>query len=211
MNFLIKGFIIGLSIAAPVGPIGVLCINRTLALGRLTGFLSGLGAATADAAYGAVAGFGLSFVTTFLLGQQFWLRLVGGLFLVYLGLRTLLSRPAEKEAAVQGRGLAGAYVSTLLLTLTNPITIISFAAVFAGLGIGARSGDYLAASGLVLGVFLGSAAWWLLLSLGVGSLRGGLGPRGRTWINRLAGLVILAFGGLALASLVSLANRAGQA
>lgn len=211
MNLLIKGFIIGLSIAAPVGPIGVLCINRTLAQGRLSGFLSGLGAATADAAYGAVAGFGLSFVTTLILGQQFWLRLVGGLFLFYLGLRTLLSRPAQTEAPVKGRGLAGAYVSTLFLTLTNPMTIISFAAVFAGLGIGARSGDYLAASALVLGVFLGSAAWWLLLSLGVGALRGGLGLRGRIWINRLAGLVILAFGGLALASLVSLANRAGQA
>ena len=134
--FLFQGVLLGFSIAAPVGPIGVLCIRRTLAEGRLTGFVSGLGAATADAIYGLVAGFGLTFVSSLLVGGQFWMRLVGGAFLCYLGARTFLAKPAQRTASATGSGLLGAYASTLVLTLTNPMTIFSFAAVFAGLGVG---------------------------------------------------------------------------
>src|SRR3990172_2905035 len=125
---LFKGVLLGFSIAAPVGSIGVLCIRRTLADGRAAGFVSGLGAATADALYGAVAAFGLAFVTNALIGQQLWLRLGGGAFLCYLGAKTFLSAPAERPAEARGGGLLAAYASTLALTLTNPTTILSFVA-----------------------------------------------------------------------------------
>ena len=197
---LLRGALIGFSIAAPVGPIGVLCIRRTLADGRAHGFVSGLGAATADAVYGSVAAFGLTFVSGLLVSQQPWLPLVGGAFLCYLGVKTFLARPAERGAAAGG-GLAGAYVSTFFLTLTNPTTILSFAAIFAGLGLGGAAGSYAAAAALVLGVFLGSALWWLILSGGVAPLRAQFGASGLRWINRLAGVIIAGFGALALLSL----------
>src|SRR5688572_12269534 len=130
LEFMFKGLLIGFSIAAPVGPIGVLCIRRSLADGRQVGLATGLGAATADAAYGAVAGFGLTAISSFLVGQRLWLGLLGGIFLCYLGFRTFISRPAEQTAETRSGGLASAYLSTLLLTLTNPMTILSFVAVF---------------------------------------------------------------------------------
>ncbi len=197
-TFLIKGLIIGFSIAAPVGPIGVLCIRRTLADGRVSGLVSGLGAAAADAIYGCIAGFGLTFVSGFLVGRQAWLRIAGGAFLCFLGIRTFLSGPAEKSASAAGRNLAGAFVSTFFLTLTNPMTILSFVGIFAGLGIAGAGGDYGAAGALVLGVFSGSALWWFLLSGGVGALRERFTPRGMRWVNRGAGVIIAAFGLLAL-------------
>jgi threonine/homoserine/homoserine lactone efflux protein len=152
LELLAKGLVIGLSIAAPVGPIGVLCIRRTLAEGMPSGFFSGLGAATADAFYGAVAGFGLTVVSGLLVSQQMWTRLLGGLFLVFLGVKTFLSEPSERAASASGKGLLAAYLSTLFLTLTNPMTILSFTVIFAGLGLGAMTGDYLSAAALVLGV-----------------------------------------------------------
>jgi len=194
----VRGLAVGFAIAAPVGPIGVLCIRRTLADGRATGFVSGLGAATADAAYGAVAALGLTAISGLLVRQSGWLRLLGGLFLCYLGVRTFLSRPAERGAAAQGRGLLGAYLSTLALTLTNPTTILSFVAVFAGLGLASGAGGYAGAGVMVSGVFLGSAAWWLILSGGVGLCRSRLTLGALRWVNRVSGLVILTFGALAL-------------
>ena len=199
---LLRGVVLGFSIAAPVGPIGLLCIRRTLAEGRLVGLVSGLGAATADMSYGLVAAFGLTAVSTLLVSQAVCLRVVGGLFLLYLGARTWLARPGDRPAAVAGRGLAGAYASTLFLTLTNPMTILSFVAIFAGLGLGDTGGDYRTATLLVVGVFVGSALWWLLLSGGVSLFRGRLTPTRLVWVNRLAGLVILGFGVVTLASLV---------
>ena len=157
IRFLLRGLIIGFSIAAPVGPIGVLCIRRTLAAGRASGLVSGLGAATADAIYGCIAGFGLTFISSILISQQVWLRLIGGVFLCYLGLKTFLARPAQQAALAGGNGLVGAYASTFFLTLTNPMTILSFAAIFAGLGVTSASGNYVSAGVLVLGVFIGSA------------------------------------------------------
>ncbi|MCX6033336.1 MAG: LysE family translocator [Chloroflexi bacterium] len=201
LSVLGRGLLLGFSIAAPVGPIGVLCIRRTLAQGRLVGFASGLGAATADALYGSIAAFGLTVISGALIGAQVGLRLVGGLFLCYLGIRTLLARPADVAANASGRSLPGAFASTLALTLTNPITILSFAAVFAGLGVG--STGYTSAAALtVLGVFLGSAFWWLLLSGGVSLLRNRFDHRAMRWVNRLSGAVILGFGLLALLSFV---------
>jgi threonine/homoserine/homoserine lactone efflux protein len=203
IGILARGLLIGFSIAAPVGPIGVLCIRRTLADGRAAGLASGMGAATADAIYGAVAGFGLTMVSGLLLGQQGWLRLLGGLFLLYLGARTALARPATQAVRVSGGvGLAGAYASTLGLTLTNPATILSFLGIFAGLGLANTAGrGYQDAALLVLGVFLGSALWWLLLSGGVSLLRARLGARALVWVNRGSGALIAAFGLLALVSM----------
>jgi threonine/homoserine/homoserine lactone efflux protein len=197
-KLLIQGFGLGLSIAAPVGPIGVLCIRRTLADGRLAGLASGLGAATADAIYGSVAAFGLTAISSVLVEGQIWLKVLGGAFLIYLGARTFFASPAERAAEARGGGLLGAYGSTLLLTLANPLTIFAFAAIFAGLGIGALGIG--AALTLVLGVFLGSAAWWLALSSGVSWLRAKFDAAAMRWVNRLSGLMILAFGILALLS-----------
>jgi threonine/homoserine/homoserine lactone efflux protein len=194
----LRGLIIGFSIAAPVGPIGVLCIRRTLAEGRASGFLSGLGAATADALYGCVAGFGLTIVSGFLVDQRFWIQLIGGIFLLALGVKTLRAVPAEHTAAAAGSGLAASYASTLLLTLTNPMTILSFAGIFAALGVAETSGDFSAAALLVLGVFVGSAAWWLLLSGGVGLLRDQLSAPVLRWTNRLSGVILVVFGAVAV-------------
>jgi threonine/homoserine/homoserine lactone efflux protein len=199
-DFMLKGMVLGFSIAAPVGPIGVLCIRRSLAEGRQIGFATGLGAATADAAYGSIAGFGLTAVSSFLASQRFWLGLAGGLFLCYLGVRTFITRPPEQAGEARGTGRFAAYFSTLLLTLTNPATILSFAAVFARFGL-LSSPDYLAASALVTGVFIGSALWWLLLSNGVALLRPQSGSIWIQRVNRLSGGVIFAFGLYALATL----------
>ncbi len=201
IGFLIRGLIIGFSIAAPVGPIGVLCIRRTLAEGRTAGLVSGLGAATADAIYGSIAGFGLTFISTMLLRQQGLFRLIGGIFLCYLGLRIFLARPVEHAAKTGRNGLVGAYLSTFFLTLTNPVTILSFMAIFAGLGLASTSGNYASAGILVLGVFTGSALWWLILSGGVGVFRERFNPRGMRWVNRISGSIITGFGLLALMSL----------
>lgn len=201
ISFLLRGLIIGFSIAAPVGPIGVLCIRRTLAEGRASGLVSGLGAATADAIYGCIAGFGLTVISSILVSQQIWLRLIGGAFLCYLGFKTFLARPAEQAASAKGDGLIGAYVSTFFLTLTNPMTILSFAAIFAGLGVTSATGNYVSAGVLVLGVFIGSALWWLILSGGVSVFRTRFNPHGLRWLNRVSGAIITGFGLFALSSL----------
>ena len=199
LNFLLKGFVIAFAIAAPVGPIGVLCIRRTLANVRLIGFFSGLGAATADMCYGTVAAFGLTVIQNALVGMQFWLHVFGRIFLLYLGVRTFLTRSAGKEIAVKpNRGLFPAYISTLGLTLTNPATILSFTVIFTGLHLGDTHGDYLSAGLLVSGVFLGSAAWWLTLSGIVGIFRERFTIAWMVWVNRLAGTIIAGFGLFAL-------------
>jgi threonine/homoserine/homoserine lactone efflux protein len=202
ISYFIKGLIIGFSIAAPVGPIGLLCIRRTLSEGRLAGFLSGMGAASADMFYGAVAAFGLEAAQDLLVGQSNWLRIVGGIFLLYLGGRTFFSKPVEGKMEHRAVGLFGAYLTTFLLTITNPITILSFIAIFAGLRLAETGPHYLSASMMVLGVFLGSAAWWLMLSMGVGLLRKKLTPSLLSWVNRMAGVIIFSFGILSLGSIV---------
>lgn len=196
-----RGVMIGFAIAAPVGPIGLLCIQRTLAHGRLTGLATGLGAASADALYGTVAAFGLTAISTFLAEQRFGLGLIGGAFLCYLGIRTLVTPPAQRAAEGGAVQRWAAYGSTFLLTLTNPMTIFSFMAVFAGMGLAAAPGDYGRAAGLVLGVFAGSASWWLLLSGGVTLLRERITSGVLQWVNRGAGLIILAFGVILIAQL----------
>lgn len=198
-----RGLLIGFSIAAVVGPIGMLCIQRTLHNGFLYGLVTGMGAATADGLYGSVAGFGLTALATFLIAQLTWIRLIGGLFLVYLGIKTMLTQPAERAANAQAHTFFGAYVSTLLLTLTNPLTILSFAAIFAGIGVGVGGGKSSLFNALFVvgGVFLGSALWWCLLTGGLSLLRGKFTARWLLWVNRLSGGMILLFGVIALLSL----------
>jgi threonine/homoserine/homoserine lactone efflux protein len=203
-SFLVRGIVIGFSIAAPVGPIGVLCIRRTLADGRAAGFVTGLGAATADAIYGFLAAFGLTALTDFLVGGQNVIRIVGGAFLLYLGIRTIRSEPAERAARLRGSGLFGAYATTFMLTLTNPMTILSFVAIFATIGVGTSHSDPLAPASLVLGVFLGSALWWLSLSGTIGLLRSRFDAQGLRWVNRVSGGVITAFGVAAMLSVFRL-------
>ena len=201
MFFLLKGILLGFSIAAPVGPIGVLCIRRTLANGIKNGFLSGLGAATADAIYGLLAVLGISVVSIFLLEYQSYLRMIGGIFLLYLGYTTFKARPAEVSANASEEELLGAYGSTLLLTITNPMTIMSFAAIFAGLGVGAANESYLSSLFLVIGVFIGSMLWWLFLSGMVNMLRHKFDQKRLKLVNQLSGLVITIFG---ICSLISI-------
>ena len=198
ITFLLRGFVIGLSIAAPIGPINVLCISRTLAEGRLIGIVSGLGGATADVVYGCVAGFGLTFVSSILINQQAWLRLIGGLFLCYLGAKTFLAEPATRAASSKGNGLVGAYTSTFFLTLTNPMTILSFVALFAGLGLASTGGNFMSATSLVFGIFIGSSSWFLILCSSVDIFRGKLSPSRMQWINRISGAIIAGFGLVAL-------------
>src|SRR2546430_3864338 len=166
----------------------VLCIQRTLYKGQLYGLVSGLGIATADGVYGCIAGFGLTVVATFLVNQEGWIRLVGGLFLVYLGVKTVLTKPAERVAPARANkhNFLGAYASTVLLTLTNPITILSFVAIFAGIGVGGVHSSYLSAMLVVLGVFFGSAMWWALLTRGANLLRSGIVPPCAQSIHRVA-------------------------
>ena len=190
-----KGMLIGLAIAAPVGPMGLLCIQRNLARGRWAGVLSGLGAASADAVYGSIAGFGLAALANALLAWRLELQILGGLFLLYLGWRTWQTPPAVPAEVQSTRaGRVGDYLSALALTLTNPVTILAFLGIFAGLGLAAEGRDFAAAGSLVLGVFTGSLLWWLLLAGGVGLLRGRLTPTALRAINRVSGILIAGFG-----------------
>ncbi len=193
LKIIAQGLLLGFSIAAPVGPVGVLCIRRSMAGGFRSGLASGLGAASADAIYGTIAAAGLTLIADFLISQQFWLGLLGGAFLFYLGIKTLTSKPVFESANVEKTSVAGDYFSTLLLTLSNPMTIFSFAAIFSGMSAQALPVFRFSAFLLVLGVFLGSAGWWLILSGSVGLLRSRVTPSILAWVNRVSGLVILGF------------------
>ena len=201
--FFLKSLFIGFVIAAPVGPIGVLCARRTLLHGRRAGFFSGMGAATADSLYGFIAAFGLTFISDLLADQQTLLRLVGGAILVFLGVKTFAAQPVKKcELPRSARHYAGMYSSTFFLTLTNPMTIFSFAAVFAGFGLAGIKGSAFSSGVLVLGVFLGSALWWLFL-VALFSLYGRrFHSHELVWVNRVAGAIISVSGVLALGSLL---------
>jgi threonine/homoserine/homoserine lactone efflux protein len=188
-----KGIVLGFSIAAPVGPIGILCIRRALSGGLIIGFVSGLGAATADAIYGSIAAFGLTVISAFLIQQQFYIHFIGSLFLFYLGWKIFRAAPAVELKNVVAKGVLSSYTSTFFLTITNPMTIVSFTAVFAGLGAGNIQEGYLAPALLVGGVFTGSMLWWLLLSGGVSILRNKLDVRCLKWVNRLSGTIIIGF------------------
>jgi threonine/homoserine/homoserine lactone efflux protein len=199
-TLLVRGFVLGFTIAAAVGPISLLCIRRTLAEGRVVGLVSGLGVATADGTYGAIAAFGLTAVTDLLVDGRRVLGVVGGLFLLWLAWRTFRAVSGGTAGADSPghRGLPGAYLSTLGLTLTNPMTILSFAALFVGLGV--TGGDAVGATLLTAGVFAGSAAWWVILVGLVGTFRSRITTAGLRRVNLASGLLIGAFALVALFS-----------
>src|SRR5258706_119461 len=200
MTLFLKGLAFGFVLAATVGPMWVLCLRRTLAFGATAGLASGLGIAVADGLYGAIAAFGLTAISGILLGYSFWIGSVGAVFLIYLGVKALMAKPVEIIQETNNQSLAAAFFSTLGLTLANPPTILAFAAIFAGLGL-TSSKDYAAAALITLGVFLGSASWWVILASAAGALRERLGPGLMRSINVVSGITILAFAGWQVAEL----------
>jgi threonine/homoserine/homoserine lactone efflux protein len=199
----LKGILIGFAMAVPVGPIGIMCIRKTLTEGKLRGLIVGLGAATADLFYGCVAAFGLTVISDTLESQRIWIRLVGGALLLFLGIRTFRAQPSDPKSKfkIHSSGMLGSYLYTILITLTNPLTIFAFIAVFAALGLGIGLG-YFSASALVAGVFIGSGLWFLLLSSGVILFRKKLDLAGLQWVNRIAGILIIISGVIAIVSLL---------
>jgi threonine/homoserine/homoserine lactone efflux protein len=203
ISLILKGFAIGFAVAAPVGPIGILCINRAVNDGFKMGFVTGCGAAIADGLYGAVAAFGLTFVSSFLIDYKHWIRIIGGIFLVLMGIRTMLKRPAQVTHILAPRkSFYRAFFTTFFLTLTNPMTILAFLAIFAGVGIGNMQRTYFETSLLVLAVTLGSLAWWVVLTGTMSLMRHKIELKTLKWINRFSGLTIVGFGLLAAFNII---------
>jgi len=194
IDLLLLGIIIGLMVAVPVGPLGLLCVNRALSRGPLHGLFSGMGVATADAFAAGITALGMTLVSDFLIDHQTLLRTVGGLFLCYLGIKVYRTKPATQIAVGDVGGLGRAYTTTFLLTVSNPATILSFVAIYAGWGIRSLSGRYLAAALLAGGVFAGSVLWWLALEVGLLLFRDRFSHSALAWIHRISGAVITAFG-----------------
>lgn len=199
--FFFKGLIIGFAMAVPVGPMGVMCIRKTLAEGHSRGLVIGLGAATADAMYGCIAAFGLTFVSDVMTSQRFWLRLVGGALLLFLGIRTFRAKRRDPIIPFDNKGFLGSYIAAFLLALTNPVTIFAFVAVFAAFGLGHRL-NIASASILVLGVFAGSCLWFITLGYVATLFRKKLDSDGLRWVNRIAGTFIVLSGVAAFVSLI---------
>jgi threonine/homoserine/homoserine lactone efflux protein len=206
---LILGIIIGIMIAVPVGPLGLLCISRALMSGPATGLFSGLGVATADALAAGIAALGVSFVSDFLSDHQIILRLLGGVFLVYLGIRIYRGRPRPEIPPSSVNGLVAVYATTLFLTLSNPVTFLQFIAIYAGWHVESMSGRYVAAAVLALGVFIGSALWWVALFVGLTTFRERFNLRILAWVQRVSGVLIAGFGMVVLLSLSPLRGVLG--
>ncbi len=200
--FLIKGIVVGMVIAVPVGPVGVLCVRRTFFEGALFGILSGLGAAVADVIFGIVAGLGLTVVRDWLLGYQEPLGALGGLYLIFIGGRALLKRGRDEPQPITGEKLAAAFASTFALTITNPITILAFAAIFAKVGFEREGVGLVEIWVMVGGVFVGSLLWWLGLSFGIAALRRFAHMTHIAWVNRVSGTVLTLSGAGLLVSVV---------
>lgn len=199
--FFLKGILIGFAMAIPVGPIGILCIRKTLTEGRIRGLIIGLGAATADLFYACIAAFGLTFISDVLSSQRIWLRLVGGALLLFLGVRIFRAQPKNPKIHINGAGMLRSYLTTVFLTLTNPLTIFAFIAIFAALDL-ADGLSFPSASLLVIGVFSGSILWFVILSSGVTFFRKKLELNGLRWVNKIAGVLIIISGIIAVASLL---------
>jgi threonine/homoserine/homoserine lactone efflux protein len=194
IELLIGGIIVGLMIAMPVGPVNILCIRRTIGAGWRSGVISGVGAAAADMLYGGIAGFSITLVIQFLVREQFWIRLFGGILLVVIGIFYFFKRPVALDARLQDRGSAYSDIrSAFLLTLTNPTTVLSFVALLAALGMGAQRHWWLTVF-LVGGIFCGSMMWWIVLSVIVNHFRDRFNDRLLRLMNRFAGVAIGGFG-----------------
>jgi threonine/homoserine/homoserine lactone efflux protein len=196
--YLLRGLAIGFSLAAPVGPIGVLCIRRTLAYGSKRGLVVGASAASADMMYGIVAAFGVTLISDFIFIHQNIIRIAGGILLLFLGYHSYRSHPATDTESNNANGHTRAFISTFLLTLTNPMTLFAFAAVFAAIGLEKIVGDYSLASFLVIGVLLGSFCWFSLLTTLVHFFREKISTNGIALVNKIAGSLLIIFGIVAL-------------
>lgn len=196
--FLLKGIIVGFLVAVPIGPAGNLCIDRTLSNGRASGLVSGLGAVTTDGFYSAVAAYGLTVISDFILSQQHWFRLAGGIFLVFLGVKIFMSKPPVRRDAGSGESLIADYMSSLFITLANPAPVLVFAAIFAGLGLGTSVRAPFSATAMVVGVVLGSALCWFALATWVGAFRKRMQAATIQVIRRISGSIILVFAATAL-------------
>ena len=188
-----EGMIVGFSASVPLGPIGVLCIQRTLQRGRLAGFFSGLGAAVSDTIYAVIAGFSLSFIVAFIEEQIFWIQIFGAVILFLLGAHIYRSNPAvqlRRQRRSKSSYLQD-FVSTFLLTISNPLALFLFIAFFAGVGGVAPNSGLAGQLVLILGVFLGATTWWLLLTSVVGLFRQAVNLRRLYWINKIAGATII--------------------
>jgi len=188
-----KGIIIGIVIALPVGPVGMLCVRRTLFEGVSYGLASGVGAACADAIFGIVAGFGFSVLRDWIMSWEDWLGAAGGLYLIFAGVRAIAARAVADPEPLAGERLFGAFASAFLLTITNPVTVLSFAAIFAKVGIDPAA-SFSGIAVLVAGIFTGSALWWLGLSLGIAPVRRHAGRTVLRWVNRVSGAILLVSG-----------------
>jgi threonine/homoserine/homoserine lactone efflux protein len=206
---LIEGILIGLVVAVPVGPLGLLCINRALMLGPLCGLCSGLGVATADAIAAGIAALGITLISGFLTDYQVLLRFIGGIFLCYLGYRIFRAEPVSRVPVNSVNGLLSAFATTFFLTLSNPVTILSFVAIYAGWHVPSLRGQYVAAATLTAGVFTGSALWWLGLFLGLTAFHEKFDLRFLFWVHRVSGAVIASAGVFVLLSLSPLKQSLG--
>lgn len=200
IELFLKGLMIGFSIAMPVGPIGLLCIRNVLTFGILCGFVTGLGAACADTIYGALAGFGVTAISTFLESNGTYLKSAGAFFLCYLGISTFLAKSSNLNSEQMTLSHSRAFLATFFLTLTNPMTIISFAGVYAGLGLGSENSGTYGAFLITFGVLLGSAAWWIILSLTASFFREKMSSSSSLWLNKFSGSVLFGFGAIAFIS-----------
>ena len=201
----LKALAIGFMMAAPVGPVGVLCVRRSLAFGVFVGLASGLGATCADAMYGAVAAFGLTAISDFISEYQFYIRLFGGLLMLWLGFRLYRAPHVDQQNGVCDQpSHLGSFVSAFLLTASNPATVIGFGITFAALGMAGLQQDYALAGQLVLGVFTGSALWWLTLCIAMATCRHLIHLDKVSILSRFAGIAIILFGLVALISAFSL-------
>ncbi len=196
LRLLVKGALAGLAISASVGPVNVFCLSRTIAKGRTAGLISGLGAATADTLYGAVAGFSISFIISFLLREIFWIRSVGGLLLIALGMQYYFKKPQSIKQS-RGGSAHSEWAAAFLLNLTNPTTVLSFLAVLAVLGM-SRPREWWHTLILVGGIFSGAMMWWVTLALVVGHFRERFNDRSLLLMNRIAGGAIGAFGAITI-------------
>jgi threonine/homoserine/homoserine lactone efflux protein len=195
--FFFKGVAAGFVIAAPVGPVGVMCVRRTLSRGLIAGYATGLGAALADTLYGIIAAFGVTFVALFLLDNEFGFRLVGGIVLCVMAVHTFLTSPVQREVAAS-ENLVADFATAFVVTGTNPITLVAFGVVFTAIGVVAAGETLEWAQALIAGVFVGSALWWTFLTGVAGVYRGAVGHRGLRWINMVSAMVILVSGVIVL-------------
>ena len=203
LAFFLKGIVVGVVIAVPVGPVGVMCVRRTILEGKLSGFASGLGAATADAVFGVIAGFGLTAVSDWLIDYQQWLRVVGGCYLLYIGGSAFAAEPPrEPESGNDPEGLLRDFFSTFVLAVTNPITVLAFLGIFAAIGLGGTQATFGHAAILVLGVWIGSLLWWLMLSFSVGYFRHSIEPQHFAWISRGSGAILFLSGAALITTLI---------